>query len=300
MKIKPGLVGICVLILLINSSSSAQEHVTVGAQDSIQQEILGQMVGAYLTERGFKVRHKTGLSSYSLRTSLVEGQVDLALEDPAIVWFFELLKPDVLPPQKIYEKVKERDRKKGLLWLAKTNLEKQYVLVMGKEKARKLGVETISDLAEYLKKESGKFKIAMSSEFFFRPDCYVTLKQVYELSFLRPNIQQVPSGVGFGLLKGDKVDVVVAFSTDPLIAKYELVKLEDNRGVLFNYPVGIVVSEKVVEKHSRLRELIEKLSEAVPPASKMAQLNLEVYDGAFPREVARRYLVQKELIRMRK
>lgn len=292
-RVKPFLIAVSVFSLLVSFSSFAGEHMRIGVQDSIQQEILGQIAGAYLEDKGFKVKYKTGLSQYSLREALIQGRVDLALEDPAVVWFFELLKPDVLLPRKIYQKVKALDKKKGLYWLTRTRLERQYVLVMKAERARKLHVRAISDLKEHLEKTPKNIKIAMSSQFFFRPDCYLALKQVYGISFPRQNIKKVPSGMGFGLLAGGQVDIVAVFSTEPLIRKKNLIKLEDKNRALVSYPVGIAVREKIVEKSPQLAEWIKKLGEIIPSASEIAGLNLEVYNGASPHEVARRYLAKR-------
>ncbi|MEA1964806.1 MAG: glycine betaine ABC transporter substrate-binding protein [Candidatus Aerophobetes bacterium] len=281
---------------LIAFPSFAQPHITVGIQDSIQQEILGQIVGTYLEEKGFKVKYKMSLSNSSLYSALTKKEVDLAWQDPASVWFLKFLRTDILSSKKLYKEVKELEENKGLLWFKIANLENQYVPVMQRKKSEKLEITTISELADCVRKDEKKIRVVMSSEFFFRPDCYFDLKQIYGFSFYRPNVRLISSTIGFGLLSGDQVDVVFAFSTDPPIEKLNLIKLKDDKKALKSYCMGIVIREEIMDRFSDLSSLVEKLIRISPATSEIARLNLKVYNGVSSKEVAREYLREKGLI----
>ena len=247
-------------------------------------------MGIYLENKGFQVGYKIVLSSFALHSTMAEGRVDIAWEDPATVWFLKFLKAEVLPPEELYEGVKELDEEEGLLWLARSNLEKQYVLVMKRDRAEELGTETISELVGCVKEKPKEIRIAMEHEFFFRPDCYLSLKQVYSFSFYRPNIETLAPGTGFGLLSDGKVDVVVALSTDPLVIELDLVKLEDDKEALTPHRVGIAAREETLNESPGLSELVDDLIKKSPSPSEMTQLNLRVHNGEPPEAVAREYL----------
>ena len=287
---------IFLISFLIGIPSFAQNHLTIGIQDSIQQEILGQIVGTYLEENGFEVEYRMSLSNSSLYSALAQKQVDLSYQDPALVWFLKYLKTDFLSSEELYKEVKELEKKEGLLWFEMPNLKIKYILVMRMEKSEELEIMTISELADYVRKNQKKFRSAMSSEFFFRSDCYFNLKQVYGLSFYKPNIKLVSPAVGFGLLCKDQVDVVFAFSTDPLIEKYKLNKLKDDKEVLQSHCMGIVVREKIIDMFPDLPGLIDNLSKISLPTSELTNLNLRIYNGESSKEVAREYLIKKGLI----
>ncbi|MEA2086578.1 MAG: glycine betaine ABC transporter substrate-binding protein [Candidatus Caldatribacteriota bacterium] len=276
--------------------SFAQNHITIGIQDSIQQEILGQIIGNYLNENGFEVKYNVNLSNPSLYSALTQKQVDLAWLDPASVWFLKYLKTDILSSEELYKKIKELEKKEGLLWFETVDLENQYVVVMQREKSKELGITTISELADYVRINQKKIRVSMSSEFFFRPDCYFHLKQIYGFSFYRPNLSLVSPAVGFGLLSAGQVNVVIAFSTEPLIEKYNLIKLKDDKKSLKSYSVGIIVREKIIDRFSNLSGLVDKLSRISLSTSKLKKLNLRVYEGESPKELAREYLIKKGLI----
>lgn len=289
---------ICSLfILLIPSLLAAMDKpITVGILDSIQQQILGRMLGIYLEDKGSQVNYEVDLSSLTLHRTMTEGKVDIAWEDPATVWFLKFFKVEILPDEELYERVKELDEEEGLLWLGKSNLERQYVLVMKRGRAEELEIETISDLAACVKENPREIKVAMEDEFFIRPDCYASLKEAYGLSFPRSDITTIVPGIGFGLLSSGEVDLVIALSTNPLIIKLELAELVDDKEALTPHRIGVVAREETVDESPELPELIAELIEMSPSTSEMAQLNLRVYRGEDPEEVAREYLKEKGLI----
>ena len=289
---------ICSLFVLLTSFllTATDKSITVGILDSTQQQILGNMLGIYLEDKGLQISYEVDLSSLTLHRTMAEGRVDIAWEDPAVIWFLILFEVDILPDEELYERVRELDKERGLLWLGRSNLEKRYVLVMKRERAEELGVETISDLAAYVRENPREIRVAMEDEFFIRPDCYANLKEAYGLSFPRSDITTTVPGIGFGLLASGEVDVVVTLSTDPLIIELDLVKLEDDQEALTPHRIGIVAREEIVNEFPSLPELVDDLIRESPSTSEMVQLNLRVHNGEPPEEVAREYLKEKELI----
>jgi len=136
---------------LIGFPSFAQNHITIGIQDSIRQEILGQIIGTYFDVNGFNVKYNVNLSNPSLYSALTQKQVDLAWLDPASVWFLKYLKTDILSSEELYKEIKELEKKEGLLWFETVDLENQYVVVMRREKSKELGITTISELTDYVR-----------------------------------------------------------------------------------------------------------------------------------------------------
>lgn len=254
------------------------------------------MLGIYLEDKGFQVSYEVDLSSLTRFRTMAEGTVEIGWEDPAVAWFLKFLKVEILPDEKLYERVRELDKEEGLLWLGRANLEKQHVLVMTRERAEEMGVETISDLATYVGENPKEIRMAMEDECFFRPDCYGRLKGAYGLSFPRSDITTTMSGISFGLLSSGDVDAVVALSTEPMIVELELAKLEDDKEALVPHHIGIVAREEIVAESPELPELVAELTESSPTTAEMTQLNLRVYRGEDPEEVAREYLEEKGLV----
>jgi len=282
------------LVLLVSLPLAAgPKSITIGTLDFPQQQVLSQILGTYLEKEGFQVSYKADLNSISRWRAMEDKEVDIAWEDPAMVWFLKYFEVKTLPDEELYEEVRKLDREEELVWLGQSNLKKRYTLTMEQGRAEELGILQISDLAGYAKDSPGKIKVAMEDEFFIRPDCYTSLKEIYGLSLPRSRITTGFLGIGFGLLARGQIDVVIALSTEPLIRAWDLLQLVDDKEALPPYLVGLVAREQIVDSYPELPGLIEDLLKISPDASEVASLNLRVYNGESPVDIALEYLEGK-------
>lgn len=267
------------------------EPITIGTLDSAQEQVLGCLLGVYLQEHGFQVEYKTEFQSITRWRALGDGEVDLAWDDPKVVWFLKYFEVELLPEEELNRRVSELDREEGLLWLGRADLVQSYVLVMRGEEAEKLGIECVSDLVRLWGRAD--LKMAMEDQFFIRPDGYGALKRAYGLSLPRSHIVTTFSGMALGLLAQGEVDVAVVPSTEPLLAQEGLRILVDDVEALPASRLGIVAREEVVSAQPRLPELIEGFLALVPTAAELGALSLRVHEGESPEEVAANYLGMK-------
>ena len=91
---------------------------------------------------------------------------------------------------------------------------------MPRKRAEQLGIRTIADLASH----APAMSIAADYEFFSRPE-WAGLKKAYGLSF-RAQRQMQPDFMYAAVASGE-VDVIAGYTSDGLIAKYDLVVLDD-------------------------------------------------------------------------
>ena len=92
----------------------------------------------------------------------------------------------------------------------------------------------------------------------------------------------------------EEVDVISAFSTDGRIAAYDLVLLEDDRGVIPPYDAIVLVSARL---RSELPDVLAALRalEGGIDAARMRRMNQRVdAHGESPAEVAREFLEGSE------
>ena len=91
-----------------------------------------------------------------------------------------------------------------------------------------------------------------------------------------------------------EVDVISAYSTDGRIASYDLVLLEDDRGVIPPYDAIVLASAELAEEHPEVVEALRPLIGAIDAAT-MQRMNLTVDgDGASAGAAARRFLESLE------
>jgi Substrate binding domain of ABC-type glycine betaine transport system len=100
--------------------------------------------------------------------------------------------------------------------LGELGFENAHALVMPKKRAEALDIHSIADLAVH----AGTLSMAADYEFFSRPE-WAALQKAYGLSF-RAQRQMQPDFM-YAAVASDEVDVIAGYTSDALIAKYDLV-----------------------------------------------------------------------------
>lgn len=290
------LVAAFLITAFVINFAASEKSLVIGATDSYQQQILGRIIGIYLEKKGFEVAYDSSLSHTTLHRKLSNKNLDIAWEDPAVAWFLKFLRAEIPPSKELYKRVKKMDGEEGIVWTKQSKLARGYALFIKRNKAEKLNLNSISDLAKYVNENPRKIKIAMDDEFFFRPDCYNLVKKAYGFSLPRGNLRRVPSGAGFPILFAGQVDITAAIFTNPLADRPEAVKLVDDKNALIHYRLGIVIREEIIKQFPNFLDLIDPLLEKSPSDKEINKLNLAVYNGQSPEETAYNYLKEKSLI----
>ena len=166
---------------------------------------------------------------------------------------------------------------------------------MRRKHAEKLEVQTISDLAAYIR-NGGEIAVAFDAEFFTRPDGYPGLRKHYGFEFPGKPKQMDP-GFMYRTIADEGVDVIDGFATDGRIPAYGLVTLEDDKGFFPPYYAAPLVRQSTLEKHPQLEALLNKLAGRISDDT-MQKLNYEVDEnGRKAANVAREFLISQGLIK---
>src|SRR2546421_443688 len=157
---------------------------------------------------------------------------------------------------------------------AKTFTE-QYVLsaLMAHKRAEQLGIRTIADLAS----RAANMTIAGDYEFFSRPE-WTALRRAYGLSF-RGQRQMQPDFMYAAVASGE-VDVIAGYTSDGLIAKYDLVVLDDPRNAIPPYDAIVLLAPKRASDSALLETLQPLLGKIDLAAMREANLRAAAGDGA--------------------
>src|SRR5205807_2718611 len=100
-----------------------------------------------------------------------------------------------------------------------------------------LHIKTIADLAAH----AGTMSIAGDYEFFSRPE-WAAISKAYDLKF-REQRQMQPDFMYAAVASGD-VDVIAGYTSDGLIAKYNLVALDDPKQAIPPYDAIVLLAPK--------------------------------------------------------
>lgn len=135
------------------SGDGSAGTVAVGSKHFTEQEILGEMMAILIeTHTDLKVRRKLNLGGTMICFSaLKSGDLDVYAEYTG-TGLVNILDRDVIAdPEQAYESVKDAfDEQFDLVWLEPFGFNNTYTLTMRREQAEALGIESISDLSDYL------------------------------------------------------------------------------------------------------------------------------------------------------
>jgi osmoprotectant transport system substrate-binding protein len=279
------LLFICTMILVLSlgacgsnsTSGSAGEKgkITVGGKDFTEQHLMTKMTSLYLKENGYDVDEASSMGSTVVRSALENGQVDLYWDYVGTALIVYQKQDVITDPDKAYEKVKEIDKKNGIIWLNKSEVNNSYAVLMRKDKADKLGIKSLADLANYVNENPKVLKFASNAEFFSRDDGLVGLEKKYGFSFPKKNIVKMDNGLVLNALKEDQVQASMGTATDGRIKGFDLVVLKDNKQFFPPYQSAPIVRKEVLEKYPELEDLLNKMA-AKLTNEKMTELNYRV------------------------
>jgi osmoprotectant transport system permease protein len=268
--------------------------VRIGSKDFTEQFVLGELYAQALESRGFPVERRLGLGATAVADGAVRrGQVDLYPEYTGTAWTAVLKRP-VEPgtsPDTIWSGVQKGYAKRGLGVLEPTPFSNGNAIVVTKATAKRLELETLTDLAA----AAPKLKLGAIPGFDTREDGLPHLDKVYGMRFGK--VQTLENGIKYTSLLDGKVDAVYGFETDGQIAASDLVVLRDDRAAWPAYQVAPVISAKFEKTVGPdFAATIDHVSSLLD-ARTMARLNAKVdQDGAEPADVARDFLVKRGLV----
>lgn len=140
----------------VEADETIEGKISVGGKHFTEQEILGEMVALLLEERtALDVERRLNLGGTMICISALEaGDLDVYVEYTG-TGLVTILNREMIPdPDESYNVVREVfEEEKDLVWLEPLGFNNSYTLTMRQEHAEKLGIETISELASYLREE---------------------------------------------------------------------------------------------------------------------------------------------------
>lgn len=273
----------------------------IGGKNFTEQMLLASMTSQYLAKQGYKIDLKTGLGTLLMRQALEERQLDIVWDytGTALIVYHHV--EEKMTGKASYDLAKKLDEPKGLIWLEPSELDNGYALTMQGEVAKRLNIDTIEDLARYIKtrqKEEPRKRnlFAVDFEFASRPDGLKPLQKAYDFEFKRRDIKQMDPGLVYTALKNGQVIVGLAFASDGRISGFNLKVIKDNRNFFPSYYVTAVVRKEVLDQNPGLAKYLNTLASKLDTPT-MTDLNRRVdIDHESIERVAKDFLMKQGLL----
>lgn len=276
-------------------SVAAAETIVVGGKNFTEQQLLTSMTAQYLRGKGYDVDNRAGMGSAVLRSAQENGQVDVYWEYTGTGLIVYNNVKEKLGRQEGYERVRELDMKKGLVWLNPSDANNTYALAMQASKAKAMGIETLSDMAAAVN-EGKELVLASNAEWYAREDGFRPFAKAYDFKLPRDQIKRMDSGLTYTALKEGEVDMALVFATDGRIPAFDFVLLKDDRNFFPDYAITPVVRQDTLDNNPELDEQLNALS-GLLDNEVMSRLNAQIdVEKEDIEKVARRFLEQNDLI----
>jgi osmoprotectant transport system permease protein len=292
----------CATVLLAAPFSQASTQlppagqVTPGAQRSTvvvaskpfgESYLLAEMFAQLLEARGRQVDRRPGLGATEIAFgALTAGDIDVYPEYTGTGLLAILGEQAVGDAATVYGRVSSEFRRRyAVRWLPPLGFENTYAISVRRETADSLGLHTLSDLARL----GPRLRAGFTPDFTGRPDGLPGLTRAYGLRL--ESVRALLPAVKYQALAGREVDVIDGYSTDGLIARYDLVVLVDDRGFFPPYEAAALVGKSLQERDPTAVAALSELSGRLD-VTRMRALNerVEVAGEAIP-DVARSALL---------
>lgn len=267
--------------------------IIIGTKDFTEQFIVGNMYALLLQQAGFDVELKTSLGGTPVaHAAITSGEIDLYPEYTGTGLLTILKLPINNNPDEVYEEVNRGyDEQFGLSWLMPAPMNNTQALAMPREIAEKYGITTISDMVAH----ASDLVMVGPDEFPEREDGLPGLKRVYG-DFTLKEYKPVDKGLRYQSLVQGEADVAVAFGTDGEISAFDLVVLEDDKGLFPPYQIAPVIRNDILEANPGIVMVLNELAPLLTNET-MQRLNYEVSgQQREPADVAKEFLTQEGLL----
>jgi osmoprotectant transport system permease protein len=267
----------------------APAPVYVAGAPFTEQHILAELMKEKLRSAGLAVNQRRGTAEGVQFLALRGNQIDCCVNYTGNIWAVLMRKKASADRPTIDAEVSRFLRLRyGVICLGKLGFENAYALAMNPKRAEALlGPDrsqwTVSRLVEPTHR--GPVSIAGDLQYFRRLE-WRQLRDRYGLRFRQK--KEADPTLMYGAVQHGAVDVIVAYTSDGRIAKYGLVLLKDDLGVLPTYDAILLVSAKAAGNSALLRALKPLVQDGgVLDNRAMQNANREVdVEGKSPRRVA--------------
>ncbi|MDQ2932526.1 MAG: ABC transporter permease subunit [Gemmatimonadota bacterium] len=248
--------------------------------------LLAEMFAQLLEAHGMTVDRRMGLGQTQIAIeALRSGAIDVYPEytGTGLLAVLHDTLPDSLASdaQFVFAHVaREFTSRYGMRWLPPLGFQNAYAIAVRRNTAAQYHLRTLSDLA----RESAHLTAGFTADFIGRPDGLAGLARVYGV---RPRaVRPLAPAVKYQALASGAVDVIDGYSTDGLLAKYDLVTLIDDKHFFPPYEAAALIGARLAHDRPDAVSALTLLS-GLLDETRMRALNRRIeVDGEDVKHVA--------------
>jgi osmoprotectant transport system substrate-binding protein len=273
------------------SGAADKGEVRIGVVDFTEQHILTQIYGQVLQNAGYKVTYQTVASRELADPALFSGKLDMLIEYAGSMLIYLKGEPSS-DADKVLSELKTKLEAQKVTALDQAPMADQNALTVTQATASKYNLKNITELA----KVSPQLVFGGPPECRERDTCYKGLQQVYNVKF--KSFESLNQGaIKYRALLNNQIQVALSFTTDGIIAKENLLLLQDDKGLFpADHALPVVRDDYLNKAGDEFKSLVNKVSAAVT-TEEITKLNAQVdIDTKDADQVATQWLKDKGLL----
>jgi osmoprotectant transport system permease protein len=249
------------LLLLLALQAPGSGPVVVASKPFGESYILAEMFAQLLEARGIEVDRRPGLGATEIAFRAIRsGAADVYPEYTGTGLLAILGEEPPRDPARVFDRVSREFRRRwDARWLPPLGFENTYAIAVRRETAERHRLASLSDLAV----AAPSLRAGLTPDFIGRADGLPGLAKAYGVRFAE--VRALLPAVKYQALAAGEVDVIDGYSTDGLIARYDLVVLKDDRRFFPPYEAAALVSGRLAARRpaaiAALTELSGRLDE---------------------------------------
>ncbi len=268
--------------------------VRLGVVDFTEQLVLTQLYGQVLKQAGYQVTYQKLASRELADPALFNGQLDMLIEyaGSQLTYLKGLKGTPTSDDQKVLADLKTALGPKGVTALEQAPMSDQQAITITQATSDKYSVTTLSDLA----KVSSQLVFGGPPECKDRDTCYKGMQETYNANF--KSFKSLDQGsIRYQALLDNQIQVALSFSTDGIIARQNLVVVEDDKKLFPpDHAVPVARNDFLSKAGDEFTTTVNKVSAAITTEDVTA-LNAKVdIDQEDAGTVATEWLRQKGLL----
>lgn len=253
------------------STGAAAPPVVVGSKPFGESYLLAEASAQLLESRGIAVTRRLGLGGTEIAfPALQQGAIDFYPEYTGSGLRVILQESGRSDPADVLDRVTRLFAERyDLRWLPPLGFENTYAISVRAEMAERLGLRTLSDLARV----GASLRAGFTADFIGLPDGLPGLREAYGLD--PREVAPLAPAVKYQALVSGAVDVIDAYSTDGLLARYPLIVLEDDRRFFPPYDAALLMRGAMARARPEVVAALTELSGRID-VQRMRRLNERV------------------------
>ncbi len=249
-----------------------QNTARVASGSFTEQHILNELVARHLerAQPPFHPDQRRGMSEGIQLKGLFRSQIDCIVYYSGNYWTLVMKEQDFAESTVMEARMREHLGRQGVHYVGPLGFENAYAFAMpaARQRPEELRViHTVDDLAQYAAQAARlnrrPLRIGGDMQFFGRPE-WLSVRRVYQLTDeWFTTVAMDPTRL-YDAVKSGEVDVIVAYSSDGRIPRYDLELLADTRAALPRYDAILLVSQHGARKPglvAHLQQLVGRITQ---------------------------------------